>query len=56
MAYKITDACLACGSCLDECPTESIKEGSPFFTIDPNTCIDCGACSEACPTGAIVEG
>ena len=25
MAYKITDACLSCGACIDECPTEAIS-------------------------------
>ena len=25
--YKITDECVACGTCLDECPNEAIKEG-----------------------------
>ncbi|MBR0443621.1 MAG: 4Fe-4S binding protein, partial [Clostridia bacterium] len=25
MAYKITDDCIACGACADECPTGAIS-------------------------------
>ncbi|MDR0331487.1 MAG: 4Fe-4S binding protein [Chitinispirillales bacterium] len=52
MAYKISDACLACGSCLPECPVEAIAEGAPY-TIDEGKCSDCGACAETCPAEAI---
>ena len=55
MAYKITDACLACGACAGEYPVGAIKEGD-IFSIDENSCIDCGSCAGACPTGAIIEG
>ena len=27
MAYKITDACLKCGSCAEQCPVEAISGG-----------------------------
>ena len=27
MAYIITDECIACGSCQDECPVEAITPG-----------------------------
>ena len=55
MAYKITDNCAACGSCLPECPVGAISEGD-IYVIDPNACIDCGTCADACPMGAIVAG
>ena len=55
MSYKITDACAACGSCMDECPTGAISAGE-IYKIDPDTCIDCGTCADACPMGAIVPG
>ncbi|MFY9198727.1 MAG: 4Fe-4S binding protein [Acutalibacteraceae bacterium] len=54
MAYKITDACIACGSCEPECPVDAISEGD-IYTIDADTCIDCGACASACPTDAIEQ-
>lgn len=56
MAYIITDACTACGSCVDACPVSAIAEGSPKYTIDAETCIDCGACAGECPVNAIEQG
>ncbi|MCX6374812.1 MAG: 4Fe-4S binding protein [Armatimonadetes bacterium] len=56
MAYKITDECTMCGSCITECPFEAISEGDPKYVIDPDTCTDCGACADACLSQAIVEG
>ena len=55
MAYRITEDCAACGTCLPECPVGAISEGD-VYTIDPNACIDCGTCADACPMGAIVAG
>jgi ferredoxin len=52
VAYKITDKCIACGTCKDECPVEAISEGKPF-KIDDGKCIDCGACASVCPVEAI---
>lgn len=54
MAHNISDECIACGSCIDECPVEAISEGD-IFSIDPDTCIDCAACVDVCPTEAISE-
>jgi ferredoxin len=53
MAHKITDDCVACGSCLDECPVDAISEGDPIYTIDPEKCTDCGNCVDSCPSDAI---
>ncbi len=53
MSHKITDACIACGACLPEGPTEAISEGD-IYVINPDTCTDCGACVAACPSEAIV--
>jgi NAD-dependent dihydropyrimidine dehydrogenase PreA subunit len=52
MAYKISDACIACGACMDSCPVEAIAEGD-IYAINADTCIDCGACASECPTEAI---
>ncbi|WP_320127424.1 4Fe-4S binding protein [uncultured Sphaerochaeta sp.] len=54
MAYKITDACVACGTCQSECPSGAISEGD-IYVIDPATCVDCGTCADVCPTGAIIQ-
>lgn len=55
MALQISDECLACGVCMDECPVEAITEGDDMFIINPDECTDCGACSEVCPSEAISE-
>ena len=41
MAYVINDSCVACGTCIDECPVGAISEGD-IYAIDPETCTDCG--------------
>jgi ferredoxin len=53
MAYKITDKCTNCGSCLDSCPVEAISKGEKTHTIDADKCVDCGACQGTCPVEAI---
>ena len=52
MAYKISDDCVACGTCINECPQGAISEGD-IYKIDPSACVDCGTCADVCPTGAI---
>jgi len=52
MAYKISDECIACGTCIDECPVEAISEGE-IYKIDAEICTDCGSCAEVCPVDAI---
>ena len=56
MAYKITDACVSCGSCAAQCPVEAIAEGDTQYNIDADVCVDCGSCAAQCPVEAIVEG
>ncbi len=55
MAYKITDKCVACGTCASGCPVEAISAGEPIYTIDAEKCVSCGACAGTCPMEAIVE-
>lgn len=55
MAYKVTDACVNCGSCEGECPVGAISEAGNARAIDADKCISCGTCAGTCPTGAIVE-
>ena len=52
MAYVINDDCTACGTCIDECPTEAISEGD-IYVIDADLCTDCGSCADVCPVEAI---
>ena len=55
MAYVITDACVSCGACADQCPVEAISEGADRYEIDAETCVECGACAAQCPVEAIEE-
>ena len=67
MAVMITDLCINCNSCVDECPATAIvsADESPlanaeFTYVKPEKCIECvdgsvPKCFDACPTeGAIV--
>ena len=52
MAYIITDDCIACGACIDECPVGCISEKDGKIVIDKDSCADCGSCAEVCPVDA----
>ncbi|HFN7065688.1 TPA: 4Fe-4S dicluster domain-containing protein [Campylobacter jejuni] len=63
MAVKITDICIACGSCIDECPVSAIVDdvNNPEGEDRYYKCVECvghndqPACASACPTdGCIV--
>ena len=52
MAYVINDNCVACGTCIDECPVGAISEGD-IYSIDPDACTECGTCADVWPSEAI---
>ena len=56
MAYVISDSCVKCGSCADNCPVEAISEGDEKYVIDADVCVSCGSCAANCPVSAIEEG
>lgn len=55
MAYVISDECVACGACVEECPVSAISEAEGKFVVDADTCISCGACEGVCPVSAPAE-
>ena len=52
MAYRISDDCISCGACEEDCPVVCISEGDGLYVIDADCCIECGACASVCPVGA----
>ena len=60
MSLIITDECIACDACREECPTDAIEEGDPIYIIDSNRCTECvgyyeePACIEVCPVDCII--
>jgi ferredoxin len=67
MAVMITDECICCDACVDECPATAIVSASDsplafadLTYIKPEKCIECVDCSvpkcvDVCPThGALV--
>jgi len=60
MALKITDECIACDACREECPTEAIEENDPIYLIDSDRCTECVGffdepqCISVCPVDCII--
>ncbi len=66
---KITDDCISCSACIDECPSSAIYNagsehelnGSTFAPLSEDhpyvvgeLCDDCKSCTEVCPVDSIV--
>ncbi|MBW6509970.1 MAG: 4Fe-4S binding protein [Desulfuromonadales bacterium] len=54
MALRITEDCIGCGTCVEECPVGAIVESGEIFKIT-DECNECRACVNSCPISAIVE-
>lgn len=60
MSLMITDECIACDACREECPNIAIEEGDPIYVIDSDLCTECVGsfdepqCIEVCPVDCIV--
>ena len=52
MAYQISDECISCGVCKENCPVDAMAERDVTYVIDAENCIDCGACEGNCPVSA----
>ena len=59
MALMITDECINCDVCEQECPNTAIYQGEEIFEIDPKRCTECVGhfdtpqCQEVCPVDCI---
>lgn len=49
---RVSDACVDCGLCVRECPTDNIQREGGQITFG-RTCVWCMRCIYACPQGAI---
>ncbi|NQY20881.1 MAG: YfhL family 4Fe-4S dicluster ferredoxin [Campylobacteraceae bacterium] len=60
MSLIITDECIACDACRDECPNTAIEEGDPIYIIEADLCTECvgsydePSCVEVCPVDCII--
>ncbi|KPZ53796.1 MULTISPECIES: YfhL family 4Fe-4S dicluster ferredoxin [Pseudoalteromonas] len=41
MALLISDKCINCDVCVDECPNSAIFMGEEIYQIDPSKCTEC---------------
>lgn len=59
MALMITDECINCDVCEQECPNLAITQGPEIYQIDPNKCTECVGhfdepqCRQVCPVDCI---
>lgn len=66
----ITDECINCAACIDECESNAIYEAGSEYTLEgetkpalsddftfivPELCNECKSCVEVCATDAIQE-
>ncbi|MCL1892580.1 MAG: 4Fe-4S binding protein [Alphaproteobacteria bacterium] len=55
MAYKISNQCIACGTCMGVCQAMAISAAAGKYEIDPKKCRNCNLCASICPIGAIAK-
>lgn len=61
MSMKITDDCIACGTCESQCPNNAIFMGPDQFEINPDKCTECTGvskvpqCADVCDLDAIIK-
>jgi Pyruvate/2-oxoacid:ferredoxin oxidoreductase delta subunit len=50
---RVSDECVACGTCSDRCLFNAISVEGEKAEIDDDRCMGCGVCTVTCPTDAI---
>jgi NADH-quinone oxidoreductase subunit F len=55
ITYSITEDCIGCTKCAQQCPSEAIV-ANPYelHTIDTGKCIKCDICRQVCPVNAVI--
>jgi len=62
MALLITEECINCALCPEECPNEAIFMGSDIYQINADKCTECvgqydePSCASVCPIECIIVG
>ena len=60
MSLFITDECINCDVCEQECPNDAIYQGEEIYEINPNLCTQCVGhydepqCQQVCPVDCIL--
>lgn len=60
MALLITEECINCDLCADECPNEAIYMGADIYEINSDKCTECvghydtPSCVDVCPVECIL--
>jgi ferredoxin len=60
MALHITDECINCDLCPEECPNDAIALGAEIYEINADKCTECvghfdePSCVQVCPIECIV--
>ncbi len=61
MSLMITNECIGCGACIDECPNGAIDELGTICNIEADLCTECIGyydepfCISVCPVDSIVS-
>ncbi len=53
VAFIDQDACVSCGSCLENCRFDAISIVNEQFVVNPIKCEGCGVCTLVCPSDAV---
>jgi ferredoxin len=52
--YRITDDCIGCTKCAQQCPTGAIEmKPHEVHEIDQEKCVRCGGCRNICPVDSV---
>ncbi len=53
MPWIDKDDCIGCGTCVEECPVDTIHMVNEEAEINMENCIRCGICHDVCPEDAV---